>query len=299
MLRAMGGMLALTATCAALASPQRIADREGPGVHNLVEWTPGVLSGAVPEGEPAFAHLQSLGVRTILSVDGARPDIELAARYGIRYAHVPIRYNGVDAEPRDAIAAALRDLPRPIYIHCLHGMHRAPAATALALVLLGELANDEAIGGMKTAGTAPSYAGLYQCVADAAPAGDAIEIRGEDLPPVAQVAGYVQGMVALEHAQDHLARLQQAGWIAPADHPDLVPVAEAGALHDAARACDADERTARQPEDFRRWMAELLADSLALEATLAAPEIDRAEADRLLSRINANCKACHVIYRNE
>lgn len=291
-------LLALVAV--ALGSPQRIADREGPGIHNLVEWTPGILSGAAPEGEAAFEHLRSLGVKTVISVDGGRPEIEFAEKNGIRYVHIPIRYNGIDPEDREALAAAFRDLPRPIYLHCHHGKHRGPAATALALTLLGELTSEEAVEGMKTAGTAPSYKGLYRCVSesDALPEG-AIAPRGEDVPSVAEVESYVEAMVTMEIVLDHLREIQKAGWKPPAEHPDLVPVSEAGLLHDAVRAAHADPISAKQPEDFRQWMAESLADTLALETILAAPTVDAPEADRLIKAIDANCKACHVIYRNE
>lgn len=284
----------------AIAVPHRAPEPAESSIHNLVEWADGVLSGAAPEGEPSFQRLRELGVVTVISVDGGRPPVEIAERYGMRYVHIPIRYNGIDPEDREALAAALRDLPRPIYIHCHHGKHRGPAATALALTLLGELTAEEAVEGMKTAGTAPSYPGLYRCVSEssALPEG-AIAVRGQDLPAVAPVEGFVDAMVTMELTHDHLKSIQAAGWTTPADHPDLVPAAEAGLLHDAARAAHADAVTARQPEDFRRWMAETLEDTLALESILAAPSIDAPAADRLLEKIDANCKACHVIYRNE
>ena len=39
--------------------------------------------------------IADMGVKTILSVDGKIPDAEEAAKYGIRYVHVPIRYGGI------------------------------------------------------------------------------------------------------------------------------------------------------------------------------------------------------------
>lgn len=292
--------VALTLAAAAHGAPHRIADDEDPGIQNLMEWTPGILSGAAPEGEAAFERLCKLGVKTVISVDGGRPEIEIAEKHGIRYVHIPIRYNGVDPEDREALAAAFLDLPRPIYLHCHHGQHRGPAATALALTLLGELTSDEAVEGMRTAGTAASYPGLYRCVAEAAALDeDKIALRGDDLPSVAKVESYVEAMVSMEITIDHLREIQDAGWKPPEDHPDLAPAAEAGFLHDAVRAARADPITEKHPDDFRRWMADALADSLTLEAILAAPTVDAPEADRLLKAIDANCKACHVMYRNE
>ncbi|HVV99787.1 MAG TPA: hypothetical protein VHB77_05585, partial [Planctomycetaceae bacterium] len=59
--------------------PQR---QEQPGLHNLVQASAGVYSGSEPDGEIGFASLETLGIKTIVSVDGARPDIELAHKHG-------------------------------------------------------------------------------------------------------------------------------------------------------------------------------------------------------------------------
>src|SRR5262245_11928799 len=48
-----------------------------------------VISGGLPEGDAAFAELQELGIKTVISVDGAKPDVALAKKYGMRYVHLP------------------------------------------------------------------------------------------------------------------------------------------------------------------------------------------------------------------
>ncbi len=68
---------------------------DGRNLHNAHRVTDKVLSGAQPEGEAAFAELARLGVRTIISVDGATPDVQLASKHGLRYVHLPITYGGV------------------------------------------------------------------------------------------------------------------------------------------------------------------------------------------------------------
>jgi len=89
-----------------------------------------VISGGQPDGEAAFQELHRLGVKTVISVDGAAPDLELAKKYGLRYVHLPHGYDGIP-EPRvQELAKAVRDLEGPIYIHCHHGKHRSPAAAA-------------------------------------------------------------------------------------------------------------------------------------------------------------------------
>ncbi|MGE0610114.1 MAG: hypothetical protein AB7O62_23685, partial [Pirellulales bacterium] len=62
---------------------------------NAIRLHPKVVSGGQPEGEAAFAELRDLGIKTVISVDGARPAVPLAKKYGLRYVHLPHGYDGV------------------------------------------------------------------------------------------------------------------------------------------------------------------------------------------------------------
>src|SRR5262245_25679022 len=72
-----------------------------------------VISGGMPEGDDSFAELQTLGIKTIISVDGAKPDVEMAQKYGMRYVHLPHGYDGVPESRAKELAKAVRDLPGP------------------------------------------------------------------------------------------------------------------------------------------------------------------------------------------
>lgn len=61
-----------------------------PAPPNLQHVSANVWSGGAPESDEAFASLNELGIRTIVSVDGARPDVAAARRYGLRYVNIPI-----------------------------------------------------------------------------------------------------------------------------------------------------------------------------------------------------------------
>ncbi|MEM6655987.1 MAG: hypothetical protein AAF596_09305, partial [Planctomycetota bacterium] len=71
------------------------------------------------------------GVRTLVSVDGARPDVALAAEHGLRYVHVPFGYDGIPREARLALTRVARDRQGGVYVHCHHGRHRGPAAAVV------------------------------------------------------------------------------------------------------------------------------------------------------------------------
>src|SRR5262245_14552856 len=64
------------------AAPEKVAAE-----HLLNPWRlhPKVISGGLPEGDAAFQELADLGVKTVISVDGARPDVATAKKYGLRY----------------------------------------------------------------------------------------------------------------------------------------------------------------------------------------------------------------------
>lgn len=271
------------------------------GLENLIEVRPGVWSGSMPEGEAGFASLAALGVRTVVSVDGARPNVEEAGAHGMRYVHIPVRYNGIDEPDQLALARVFSELERPIYLHCHHGKHRGPSALAVGLIATGEL--DAAAGSalLDRAGTSPSYPGLFACVREAGPVGPdelaAAVARGEvELAEISTVSGMVEAMAEIDRAWGHLKEIRAAGWRAPDDHPDLVPTAEAGRVVDLLRVSGADEQTAGDAE-FARMMAASEQLAAMLEAALVDGDAERSEA--AYRALGASCKACHVAYRNE
>src|SRR5262245_9667583 len=77
------------------AAPERLDIR---GTENSFRVSPRIYSGGEPRGAEAFAALKKLGVKTVISVDGAAPDVEAARKVGIRYVHLPIGYDGIPRE---------------------------------------------------------------------------------------------------------------------------------------------------------------------------------------------------------
>lgn len=197
------------------------------------------------------------------------------------------------------LARAVRDLPGPIYIHCHHGKHRSPAAAASAAVLLGELTPDEGVAMMRTAGTAPSYKGLYECVATAMVADiSAIEGVQAEFVPVATVTNMVEAMVEADHTFENLKAISENGWRVPGEHPDLVPVAEAGRLADALRVASEDPACAAESEEFSGLMLTASRNVESLEKLLEAGTADAATLDAAFAVVQKDCKSCHVKYRD-
>ena len=268
-------------------------------LHNLQPPIGGrIISGASPDSPEAFDELRHLGVRTIISVDGAEPDVAAAAARGMRYIHIPVTYATITDAQRLELARAVRDHPGGVYIHCHHGKHRGPAATALAGVSLGMMTPEQGAEFMHHAGTAESYAGLWECIASATAATtDEIDAAPNDFPAIRKARGLTAAMVEIDFAFENLREIQRAQWRTPADHPDLVPAAEAGRLADNLRLSAEDPRsTGRGPEFLRRLMA-----SAERAAELEEGILAREPADSLSARIKDvlnDCNSCHAHYRN-
>lgn len=258
-----------------------------------------IISGGVPEGDAGFEELRRMGIKTIISVDGATPDVVRARAHGLRYVHIPVTYADVSDPQRMELAKAVEELPGPIYIHCHHGKHRAAAAAAAVGVTLGYISPEQGVSYMKTAGTSPSYTGLYACVAHAQRATpEQLAATPDDFKPVQKARGITGAMVETDQVFERLGAIRSAGWTVPPDHPDLVPAAEAARLVDLFRIAGEDPRARALGADFMARLAHAIEASNALEASIVgnAPK-DRIEADYKV--VAASCEDCHATYRNK
>ncbi|MGI9013760.1 MAG: hypothetical protein ACR2GY_05850 [Phycisphaerales bacterium] len=273
-----------------------------PGLANVVAFAErpsgDVYSGSAPDGASGFKLLHDLGIRTIISVDGAQPNVEYATSFGIRYVHLPIGYDGVDQARLLAIARAIRDLPRPLYIHCHHGKHRSAAAAGAALVTLGELTSAEALARLHVSGTSPVYAGLYQSVESAtAMDTEKIDAASNDFPEVWKTSGLVQSMVEADQIFSDLEGVAKADWGDLPDHPDLVPAAEAARLADILRHLLDDEAIQQRPPEFIQWLQQSSDDAAMLEDAILTGAMPEALSQQL-RLIETRCTRCHERYRN-
>ena len=257
----------------------------------------GFYSGSAPGGSAGFESLKALGIRSIISVDGAAPDVTRARAHGMRYAHLPIGYGGMGRTRALEIARALKDLPKPTYVHCHHGKHRSAGALGAGLVTLGILTPGEARAKMNISGTSPHYRGLHEGVASARKATleELASVSGS-FPEAREPSALVQSMVEIEAAHERLVAVEEAGWATPAEHPEVVPAAEAGLLADLQRNIDPNEVASRS-RDFELRLTE--GRSLAEELERAI--LDGLRPDELSARLDAvsrSCATCHVAHRD-
>jgi protein tyrosine/serine phosphatase len=89
-------------------------------------------------GQPnaaAIQWLRGIGVKSIINLRMANDcwseEAAVAAQNGIVYTNMPLRgFTAPTMQEMGAIAAALRTLPKPIFLHCQHGCDRTGTVIA-------------------------------------------------------------------------------------------------------------------------------------------------------------------------
>jgi hypothetical protein len=271
---------------------------ELPGLRNVLRVSEKLYSGSAPEGDPGFQSLRALGIRTVITVDGMRPDVAAAHRYGMRYVHLPFGYDGCPLPRALEIIRAARDLPSPVYLHCHHGKHRSAAAAALVHIALDGASNAEAVALMRRAGADPAYTGLYEEAASFhRPSAAVIDHVPASFPETAPLPPLVDSMVRIDDRFTALQKLQTANWpLSAAGRPATVPAREALQLRELFHELQRTGATAGRPPDFKAWMSAAEEGSTALEAALAAGNGEHAST--VLGQVAGACSACHARYRN-
>lgn len=283
-------------------APRRV---EAAGVENLFRLSAGLYSGAQPEGDVGFEALKRLGIRTIVSVDGSRPDVEAARRLGLRYVHLPVGYEGIPRERAVRLVKAMHEFPGPVFVHCHHGQHRGPAAAAICATAVEGWDRQTARSWLEQAGTDPKYKGLFAAVDGFVPptAEELAEVEPGDLPERAEVPALVEVMVEVDATWDRLKAARKAGFRATSDHPDLDPPHEAAMLAEHFREANRREDAKTGGGEFSRRMADAEQAAAGLEAAIRTFRDEpnparREEAESAFAKAGRSCTACHARLRD-
>jgi protein tyrosine phosphatase (PTP) superfamily phosphohydrolase (DUF442 family) len=279
--------------------PKKPTKIESKTLPNAYELTDKVISGGQPQGEPAFKELKELGVKTVISVDGAKPNVPLAKKYGLRYVHMPHGYDGIPGERLLELTKAVHDLPGPVYIHCHHGKHRSPAAAAAVCVAAGYLSTDEGMAVLESAGTSRGYRGLYQTVREARPIDEKTLAEAKvEFPETSEIPPLADAMIGIEHTHDHLKTVAAAGWQATKEHADIDPPHEALLLREHYTELIRTDDMKGRPAEFQKLVQQSEANAQRLEDALRAKKRDVENVNRIFERVTADCTSCHQKFRD-
>ena len=284
------------------AAAEKAADAAATAaVHNYVRVSPKLARGASPEGDAAFAALAAAGIRSIVSVDGAAPDVATAKRHGLRYVHVPFGYDGVPEATALELARTFEILAPagPIFVHCHHGKHRGPAASGIGHILLDGATNEAALADMKLAGTDPKYKGLYEAIRTfRRPTPEALAGVRAELPEVAKQGTRAAAMAAIDHTWANLNAARAATWSVPKDHADVDPPHESVILAEGLREFGRRPEIAAESEAFRTLLAAGEAAAWDLSKALETGKVDAGRAEAAFTALQRSCVDCHTQFRD-
>lgn len=273
-----------------LGEPAAVADQPP----RLLQVSEAIWTGGQPSGLKAFQYLAAQGVRTVICVDGAIPDVASARAAGLETVHIPMRYDKVSAPILQSIVKVLREKSGPWFFHCHHGTHRGPTAAALALRERTGCGAEEAARVLEKAGTNPGYLGLWQAVADfqsptdisAAPA----------LVEVARVADFTAAMARIDRIWDRVEDCRKEDWQIPPNHPDIDPARETLILLEAFEGLQVPGvGPAAEDPAFPRALDQVRQRARILHA--AVLKGDREKADAEFRSVKRACLSCHRTWR--
>ena len=272
---------------------------EVPSLHNVFRIDDNLISGSSPDDEAGYAALAKLGVKVLISVDGSKPNVDLAHKYGMRYVHLPFGYDGVPKERIAELTKAVQTSEGTVYVHCHHGKHRGPAAVAGICRTLKNWDAARARGWLQHAGTGDEYAGLYR---DVEKLGGFIEAElarvPATFPEIAKTPAEVDIMVAIDETFDRLKAAKAAGWARIPSQPDVTPVQAAAVLWEQFREHGRTGESPKHSGDYAKLLQDAESAALSLKEALRDPGQTAAIRDAAMSGVSQSCTACHKKHRN-
>jgi protein tyrosine phosphatase (PTP) superfamily phosphohydrolase (DUF442 family) len=268
-----------------------------PGLRNTFLVAERIYSGSQPDSDAAFEALAKLGVKTIVSVDGSKPDVARAHKFGLRYVHLPFGYDGVPPDRVAELAKVTRVEGGSFYVHCHHGLHRGPTAVAVMCEADEGWTPDQAVVWLREAGTSNDYPGLYRSAREFRMPTKEQLAAATNFPEVARTSSLVDTMVAIDGHFSRLKQAQKAGWKAPPGGPDVSPDQEAMMVWELFREVPRAADLTGRPEGFRQKLAEAERTAENLRTLLGKPAHRQAR-DDAFTRSTQTGVACHKSYRN-
>lgn len=279
-------------------SPTVLGDQIG--LHNVIQINDFLFSGSSPEGEKGFQSLKQLGIKTIITVDGAMPEIEIAKRFGMRYVHLPIGYDDVPRVIAVKMARAMQELPKPIYVHCHHGKHRGPAAAMAALRCIdGNCLASEAIEFLKRAGTDPKYLGLYAAVERSGIAtADEFNLAGNQFPESAKVPDFVRVMVEIDEKWDRIKLVRKNNWKTTENQPLIDASHELLLIHELFRESHRLNTAMPKKNEFEELLKSAEYSTAQMQKAFGESPIEIKKLEQLFTRTSDCCMKCHEQFRD-
>jgi protein tyrosine phosphatase (PTP) superfamily phosphohydrolase (DUF442 family) len=103
----------------------------------LIRYSDGLYRGGSPTSPQGISALKTMGVRSLISICPSRSLRRWSADAGMNLVEIPFGPGGPSAQDRERFLRAMRQLPRPVYVHCRTGERRAGALGILYRTKMG------------------------------------------------------------------------------------------------------------------------------------------------------------------
>ncbi|MEM6689955.1 MAG: cytochrome c [Planctomycetota bacterium] len=270
------------------ASSTKLSREQGVPLAAFIQVADGLFCGSEPKTEADFAWLAQQGVRTLVSVDGVQPNLELANQYHLRYVHIPLRYQGVSRSQHLLLAAFADTSSEPTYVHCHHGQHRGPTAAAILGLLQGQLSRTAAIDVLRTAGTSRNYPGLWNSVRQWQPikASETMPILSSSVKPQPMTDSMAEIDRFYDQVAHHFKNDSEVNWLRLSSDTQwlLDSLTEFRRMHSS------------ESSRFRALSDEAKKRAAELRAAVSKQDTDAATSK--ITLLGKTCVKCHTRFRN-
>ncbi len=262
---------------------------ESTSLKNAYQLTSGLYSGAEPSDRAAFEELESMGIRTLISVDAIAPNASLAGEYNIRVIHLPISYGGISDQRIKEIAFAIQSSFKPVYVHCHLGKHRGPAAICAGAIALGMITHEEANAFMIQAGTSGSYPGLWSAVEGVEKMATIEPMALSEHMPTRTISKTMSKIGKQASVLDEIVYQELD---TPRDAPTQSPAAYAAEIHNLFRTLETNDEAKEYGQEFMDDLEHAIQAASALETALGNND-DAGLAMDAMDALNNSCSRCH------
>lgn len=141
-----------SAPVAAAARPAKWAQPvPATSVKNLYKVNDEIYRSAQPERK-GFEELRALGVASVINMRHDHSDAEFVAGLGFNLVEIPMTARGFTEADVVKVLKAVRDAPKPVLVHCMHGADRTGVVMAMYRIVFEGWTKEDALAEMKKGG---------------------------------------------------------------------------------------------------------------------------------------------------
>ena len=117
-------------------------------VRNLYRVAPGIYRSAQPDGEE-FRTLHRAGLKSVLNLRAHHSDREKIGDLPLNLCELPMNADSLTKKDLFMALVILRDVPKPVLIHCWHGSDRTGAVVAAFRIVFQNQTVESALNELK------------------------------------------------------------------------------------------------------------------------------------------------------